>query len=83
LRFDRYDGAMGVFDKAKDVTDKIKDVTEENVDKLGVLIDKAADKVDEKTGGKHSDKIHQVVDAIQNPADPSAPAEEPPGGPTP
>lgn len=74
---------MGMFDKAKDVTDKIKDVAEENADKLGGLIDKAADKVDEKTGGKYSDKIDRVVEAVQKPSDATAPAEEPPGRPAP
>lgn len=74
---------MGVFDKARDVTDKAKDVTEENVDKLGGVIDKAADKVDEKTGGKYSDKIKQVVDPIQDPAHPAAAVDEPPSPPEP
>ena len=69
---------MSAFDKAKDVPGKVEDVTEENVDKLGNLIDKAADRLDEKTGGKHSDKIDQVVDAVQDPADATVRAEEPP-----
>ncbi len=69
---------MGVFDKGKDVADKVTDVTEENVDKLGGVIDKAADKVDEMTGGKHTEKIDQVVDALQQPADAAARADDPP-----
>jgi MT0933-like antitoxin protein len=69
---------MSAFDKAKGVAGKVEDVTEEKVDKLGDLIDKAADKLDEKTGGKHSDKIDQVVEAVQDPADATARAEEPP-----
>ena len=72
---------MGAFDKAKDVADKVKDTTEEHVDKLGGLIDKAGEKVDEKTSGKHSDKIDQVVDAMQNPAAATARAEERPSRP--
>ncbi len=60
---------MSAFDKGKDVAGKVEDVTEENVDKLGDLIDKSANKLDEKTGGKYSDKIDQVVDAVQDPAD--------------
>ena len=74
---------MGVVDKARDVTDKAKDVTEENVDKLGGVVEKAADKVDEKTGGKYSDRINQVVDAIQDPANSAAAVEEPPSPPEP
>ena len=78
LGFDRYAGLVGASDKAKDVTDNVKDATEENVDKLGGVIDKAADKIDEKTGGKHSDKIDQVVEPVQDPADATAGAEQPP-----
>jgi gas vesicle protein len=76
-------GAMGAFDKAKDMTDKVKDVTEETVDKLDGVIDKVADKVDEKTGGKYSDKIDQVVEGVQNPAESTSRAEEPPSRPAP
>ena len=64
---DRYDGAMGAFDNAKDLTDKVTDGTEETVDKLDGVIEKVADKVDDKTGGKYSDKIDQVVMASRNP----------------
>lgn len=60
---------MGLFDKAKDLA-------QDNADKLDGVIDKAADAVDEKTGGKYSDKIDQAVDAIQSPADAGAPPEE-------
>ena len=69
---------MSASDKGKDVAGKVEDVTEENVDKLGDLIDKAANKLDEKTGGKYSDKIGQVVDAVQDPADATPRAEETP-----
>ncbi len=72
---------MGAFEKAKDVTDKVEAVTEENVYKLGDVIEKGADKLDEKTGGKYSDRIDQVVDPIQNPADAAAPPEDPSGRP--
>jgi hypothetical protein len=65
---------MGEFDNGKDLTEKVKDATEEKVDKLGGLIDRAADKLDEKTGGKHADKI----EAIQDPVNATTPAEEPP-----
>ena len=78
LIVDHYDGPMSAFDKAKDGAGKVEDVTEENVDKLGDLVDKAADRLDEKTGGKYSDKIDQVVDGVQDPADATARAEEPP-----
>lgn len=70
---------MGVFDKAKQTAEQVKEVTEEKADKLGPVIDDIAEKVDEKTGGKHSDKIDRAVDAIQNPAD--TPGEERPSSP--
>ncbi|WP_166351525.1 antitoxin [Phytoactinopolyspora limicola] len=47
------------FDKMKD---QLSDAMSKNSDKLGDGIDKAADFVDDKTGGKHTDKIDSAAD---------------------
>lgn len=46
---------MGLFDKAKELA-------EQHGDKLGGAVDKLADVVDEKTGGKYTDKIESGTD---------------------
>ncbi|HEX2192554.1 MAG TPA: antitoxin [Acidimicrobiales bacterium] len=61
---------MGLFDKAKDLA-------QDNADKLDGVIDKAADVVDEKTGGKYSYKIDKAADAARNALD-DQPGDEPP-----
>ncbi len=61
---------MGLFDKAKDLA-------QEHADKVEGVIDKAAGTVDDKTGGKYSDKIDQAADAAKNALDDQGP-EEPP-----
>ena len=45
---------MGIFDKIKKKTEAAVD---QHGDKIGKGIDKAADAVSKKTGGKHDDKI--------------------------
>ena len=54
---------MGIFDKAKDL------VNEHN-DKVDQGIDKAAEIIDEKTGGQHTEQIHhgaqQAKDAMDD-----------------
>ena len=49
---------MGLFDRAKELA-------EEHADKVGDAIDKVADVVDDKTGGKYSDKIDKGADAAK------------------
>ena len=49
---------MGLFDRAKELADK-------HADKVEGAIDKVADVVDEKTGGKYADKIDKGVDAAK------------------
>jgi hypothetical protein len=61
---------MGLFDKAKGLA-------RDNADKLDGVIDKAADTVDEKTGGKYSDKIDRAVDAANGALDDPG-TDEPP-----
>jgi hypothetical protein len=46
---------MSLFDKAKDLARK-------HEDKIARGLDKAGDLIDQKTGGKHRDKIDKVVD---------------------
>ena len=49
---------MGIFDKAKDLADQ-------HADKVGEGIDKAAELVDGKTGGKFSDQIDKGAEAAK------------------
>ena len=49
---------MGLFDKAKELA-------EEHADKVEQAIDKVADVVDEKTGGKYAEQIEKGVDAAK------------------
>jgi ABC-type transporter Mla subunit MlaD len=57
---------MGLFDKLKGVKSKAADVVEDNEEKIEDAIDKAADFVDDKTGGKHTDKIDKAADAAKS-----------------
>ena len=50
---------MGIFDK-------IKDTVAGNADKAEQVIDKAADLVDDKTGGKHSKQIDGAADKAKD-----------------
>ena len=49
---------MGLFDKAKELAGQ-------HADKVGGAIDKAADMVDEKTGGKYADQIDKGAEAAK------------------
>ena len=53
---------MGIFDKAKDL------VGEHN-EQIDQGIDKAADVVDEKTGGSHTEEIDQGADVVKGALD--------------
>jgi len=46
--------------------DKIKDTVGGNAEKAEQVIDKAAGLVDDKTGGKHGDKIDGAVTKAKN-----------------
>jgi antitoxin protein of toxin-antitoxin system len=50
---------MGLFDKARKLA-------EEHADKVEQAIDKVADVVDDKTGGKYADKIDKGAEAAKN-----------------
>ena len=49
---------MGLFDKARELAGQ-------HADKVGDAIDKAADMVDEKTGGKYADHIDKGAEAAK------------------
>ena len=57
---------MGIFDKAKD---KLADAVDDHADKIEGGLDKAADLVDDKTGGKFGDKIEGGVDKAKDALD--------------
>ena len=71
---------MGLFDK-------VKDLAGQHADKVEGAIDKVADVVDEKTGGKYADQIDKGVEAakglVDDQADGGAGPEEPPSRLTP
>ena len=48
---------MGMLDNFKD---KAKDVVENSGDKIAEGVDKATDFIDDKTGGKYTDKLDKV-----------------------
>lgn len=49
-----------------DFVDKAKDLAAEHEDKVSDGIDKVADMVDDKTGGKYSDQIDQGADKAKD-----------------
>jgi len=57
---------MGFLDDMKDTAgkaaDAVNDLADEHGDEAKQALDKAADVVDDKTGGKYSDKIETGVD---------------------
>lgn len=56
---------MGFADNLKGIVDKGKDLAAENSDKIDDVVDKAGDFIDNKTGGKYSDKIDKVQEAAK------------------
>ena len=53
---------MGILDKAKDLLGQ-------NKDKAKGAVDKAADVIDDKTGGKHTDKIESGAEKAKGAID--------------
>lgn len=49
-----------------DLFDKAKNLLEENQDKVEGAVDKLAEVIDEKTGGKHRDQIDKGADQAKN-----------------
>ena len=57
---------MGFLDNAKD---KLSKAVDEHGDKIEDGLDKAAGFVDDKTGGKHADKISSATDKAKDALD--------------
>lgn len=53
---------MGIFDKAKDLLN-------EHNDKVDQGIDKAAEIIDQKTGGQHTEQVRQGAEQAKNAID--------------
>ena len=54
---------MSFFDNLRD---KAEDLAEGHADQIASGLDKAADLIDEKTGGEHSDKIDTGVEKAKD-----------------
>lgn len=48
-----------------DMKDKAEDLIGDHASQVQAGIEKVADLIDDKTGGKHSDKIDSAADALQ------------------
>ena len=57
---------MGFLDDAKE---KIHDLLDGNEDKADAAIDKAADVVDDKTGGEHTEQIDAAAEKAKDAVD--------------
>lgn len=64
---------MSMFDKIKGQVsanaDKIQEQVAANSDKIKAGVDKVADTIDEKTGGKYADKVDRVQDLAKEQVD--------------
>ncbi|MFI6348724.1 antitoxin [Streptomyces sp. NPDC050560] len=54
-----------MFDALKNLKEKAEDLAEDHGDKISQGLEKAGGLVDDKTDGKHSDKIDTAVDKAQ------------------
>lgn len=52
---------MGLTDRFGGIAEKARKAVADNADKIGTGLDKAAKVADQRTGGKHSDKIERGV----------------------
>ncbi|MFI8931517.1 antitoxin [Streptomyces sp. NPDC053474] len=55
-----------MFDALKNAKAKAEELTEAHGDKVSDGLEKAGDLVDDKTGGKHTEKIDTAVDKAQD-----------------
>ncbi len=53
---------MGMFDEIKD---KATDAVQDNSDKVAAGVEKAGDVIDDKTGGKFTDKIDMAEEKVK------------------
>ncbi|MFD6220584.1 antitoxin [Nocardia asteroides] len=63
---------MSLVDTLKGLLGKGKEAVEQNADKINDAVDKAGTFIDEKTGGKYSDKIEKGKDAAKKVVPPQA-----------
>ncbi|MFC4124616.1 antitoxin [Nocardia rhizosphaerae] len=63
---------MSIVDTLKGLLGKGKETVEQNADKINEAVDKAGTFIDEKTGGKYSDKIEKGKDAAKKVVPPQA-----------
>ncbi len=57
---------MSLMDTLKGLVGKGKDVAAQNAEKIESAVDKAGGFIDQKTGGKYSDKIDKGAEAVKN-----------------
>jgi len=62
---------MSLVDTLKGLVGKGKEAASKNADKLGDAVDKAGGFIDDKTGGKYTDKIEKGKDAAKKVIPPS------------
>ncbi|MFD6269123.1 antitoxin [Nocardia asteroides] len=74
---------MSLVDTLKGLLGKGKEAVEQNADKINDAVDKAGTFIDEKTGGKYSDKIEKGKDAAKKVVPPQAGEGPAAGGTTP
>ncbi|MFD3739650.1 antitoxin [Streptomyces sp. NPDC058629] len=55
-----------MFDALKNLKDKAEDLAEAHGDKISDGLEKVGDFIDDKTDGKHSDRIDTAVDKAQD-----------------
>ena len=60
---------MGLLDKLKKNANTAKDLAEQNADKIADGVDKATDKIDQKTKGEYRKHLDKVDDAASDFAD--------------
>lgn len=51
---------MSLKDNLGKIAGKAKDIADKSGDKIAEGVDKITDKIDEKTGGKHHDKLEKI-----------------------
>ncbi|WP_280338732.1 antitoxin [Nocardia neocaledoniensis] len=71
---------MSLVDTLKGLLGKGKETVEQNADKINEAVDKAGTFIDEKTGGKYSDKIEKGKDAAKKVVPPQSGTDQGTGG---
>ncbi|MER6690105.1 antitoxin [Streptomyces minutiscleroticus] len=55
-----------MFDALRNLKEKAEDLAEAHGDEISAGLEKAGDFLDDRTGGKHSDRIGTAVDKVQD-----------------